>query len=281
MNTLDEIIPITYKSMAILWGCSRNKWSIVKEYRKQAQLKQYSYPIGSDDYIRWEKIKDRWADLSVRIIWACNFFKGNYGGYGNGVYNTLTHLWETMGNSIDTLIDFESYDNLQILTPISFSEEPTSEIISLEDTFENEDSIFRIDIQTEEEFQSLYKTIFNYSISDMYAGMGMGIWMDTVLDRTTVINDSDYILSIWDSLVEGSRNFLYMGRNCMAETEIESVKYFNNIETDERTRYTIRSKYIRKNEDSMISHGGIFAINKSKLTTEWQEKINNAPLEYI
>jgi hypothetical protein len=72
-----------------------------------------------------------------------------------------------------------------------------------------------------------------------------------------------------------------MGRNCMAETEIESVKYFNNIETDERTRYTIRSKYIRKNEDSMISHGGIFAINKSKLTTEWQEKINNAPLEYI
>ena len=283
MKTLKECVEIAYKSMAIIYGSTRNKWNIVLDNKEYARSKQMSYEIGSEEYIKWENIKIRWSDLSTRLSWGWHFYKGGYAGAGNGVHLLLQELYDLLGySSKDDLNYFDDYDNLQIYQPISFIEEPSQNVIDLENSFENDDDIFRTTIQDKEDFESLYKIIFNATVKDIYTGIGMGMWLDNQLDRDSATGDDpELAIAMWDMILEGSRNFLYTGRNCLADVEIESKTYFDtNILRDRKFEHTVRTKYVKNNEDSMLAVGGVFKINYDKLPEEWKNKVNMPPVSY-
>jgi len=283
MKTLKECVEIAYKSMAIIYGSTRNKWNIVLDNKEYARSKQMSYEIGSEEYIKWENIKIRWSDLSTRLSWGWHFYKGGYAGAGNGVHLLLQELYDLLGySSKDDLNYFDDYDNLQIYQPISFIEEPSQNVIDLENSFENDDDIFRTTIQDKEDFESLYKIIFNATVKDIYTGIGMGMWLDNQLDRDSATGDDpELAIAMWDMILEGSRNFLYTGRNCLADVEIESKTYFDtDILRDRKFEHTVRTKYVKNNEDSMLAVGGVFKINYDKLPEEWKNKVNMPPVSY-
>jgi hypothetical protein len=275
---LKECVEIGYKSTAISYGCARNKWSIVKELKKDAYNEQMSYEVGSDDYMYWQSIKNRWADLSTRVSWMWHFCSVGFGS-GIGVRGLLEQVYTLLGEDISNLVDFDSYDNLRILSPPTFTEVPPESVVALEEEFEDEDDVFRNGSDVELQ----YTTIFNYLLLDVYRLMAMGLWLDNQLDRDTVIGeDADLILSIWDTVIEGSRNFLFQARNCFADTEISAKMHFENASPEDiRFTHMTRAKYFKTPEYSLTAAGGLYKVNYDKLPEEWKDKVETLDLQYL
>jgi hypothetical protein len=256
-----------YKSVAIIYGSSRNKWNICKEERKEAFSKQMSFEVGTEDYSKWEKIKDRWNDLSTRLSWEFHYYGDGYGGYGNGARVLLEAVYDALGHDKSNLIDFNKYDGIKIISPLSFSEYPTDEIIALEDSFEDEDDAFR-----DGDWKDRYIRLFDSTTDDIYRMMGCALYFDSIVDKENIEGDEELALATWNLLIEGSRNFLYYGRNCLAETEINTKSYFEQ-QMNPKNKNLIRSKYISFNEHKVLTVGGVFCINYDKLPDEWKEKV--------
>jgi len=269
---IKDVTYVGYKSMAILWGISSNYWDIVKVFRKQAESKQSEYAPGSTENVRWEKIKDRWNDLAVRISWEMKYLNGSYGGYGLGVEKMLSQLWSYLGYDHKDLPAFSSYKHLPLLLPTTFKVEPPNNISSIEQQpISKEDTELRSPIRNEKEFQDRYITLFNGTVFRIYTSIGLGMWLNSVLDRDSA---DDYALDLWDIVLEGSRNFMYYSRSCLSESEASNVQYFDGKQTDTQEKMRIRAKYIRKHENTLTVNGGVYAINKSNIPEQYINSVN-------
>ena len=271
MLTMKECVERGYYSSALIYGSARNKWVIAKEHRNVAQNEQMKLDPESEEFDIKQKMKLRWSDLSTRLTWLWKFCDVGFGTNGHGVRKLLEDIYELLGEDKSNLVNFKSYDNLHILSPISFNEEPSKDIASLENEFEPEDDIFR----NNNDERELYKTMFNYMLLDVYRFMAMGVWFDEHLDRDSVIGDDrDLILSIWDIIIEGAKNFLYQARGCFADSEIETRKFFDGEdEKDIKFVYGARKKFMDAKEDTLVAAGGLYKINYSKLPQEWKDKV--------
>ena len=272
--TLKECTERGYYYSALVYGSARNKWKIVSQLRNNVQVILDTLDKDSQEFEDTQVVKNRWADVSTRLNWLWKFTSTGF-GTGESVKHLLEQIYVLLGEDVNDLVDFDSYDYLPILSPMSFTEEPPQEIKDLESVFEAEDSIFRDDSSLETQ----YFTIFNYLLLDVYRFMAMGCWLDSQLDRTNIIGDDfDLALDIWDIIIESSKNFLYQSRTCFATTEIETMKYFKNQDpADIRFMHTTKKKFLDSKEHLLAAVGGLYKINYDKLPEEWKSKVEVLP----
>ena len=74
MLSIKDCVDIVYKSTALSYGSTRNKWQIVKNIKTDYFSKQMKSVTGSEEYTKWEKLKDNWNDLSTRLSWGFHFY---------------------------------------------------------------------------------------------------------------------------------------------------------------------------------------------------------------
>lgn len=271
-----QALEIGYKAVAIIHGSTRYKWELIKQFRTDAYNLQQELPEDSEERKQAEMLKDRWSSLLTRASWFWKFCSVGFGVDGESVKELAELAYEAAGGNTANLIDFYSYDKVKIKTPLTFIAVPPDEVIALEGEFEDEE--FDVSQPTND----LYFELFQCLLLDVYRLMGVGCWLDDVLDTWPDNADVESASAIWYVIIEGAKNFLYQARSCFADTEIEARRFFNNEDvTDRITKIKVKQRYMKAKETTLMSAGGAFLINYDKLPPEWQNNVETLPAELL
>lgn len=269
-----QALEIGYKSVALIYGSTRYKWDLLKRFRSEAYDLQQSLPSGSEERKRAEMLKDRWGNLSTRASWFWKFCSVGFGVDGDGVKDLAELAYTAAGGDVNDLVDFDSFDKIQIKSPLTFIVEPPEEIISLESSFIPEP------FDLTQSIDDLYFDIFHHLLLDVYRLMGVGCWLDSVLDEESITGDKETATATWYVIIEGAKNFLYQARSCFADTEVEARGFFNNENiTDRIMKIKVKHRYMKAKENTLLCAGGAFMLNYDKLPPEWQSNVETLPAE--
>ena len=213
-----------------------------------------------------------WQDVMTRAGAAAKF-------YNTEIRVLLRSAYEYAGGDLSSLKKFK---RKRLGNPLSFSGEICSSCRTLETSFTANDEYYR---EVTVPWYEQYVRLFEGLVEDSYRTMGMGMSLTDEVDLirgdlTSV--DQERAIKTWDGIIEHSRNFLYWGRNCFADSEKFFNQQFSNIQRSRLNNLEIlvRSKYLENNERTLKSIGGLFAINRELLCEDCLALVEESPITW-
>ena len=271
--TLEDAVEVAYRSIAIGTACAKTLKQIANEPRnenRQIADRNPNNPQGAEANL----FKAAFTNLGTCASYAIRFYETGtlYPEYGS-VKDRLEKLWrDDLGNNVVDLPDWNTFANLSIAEPLTFTQRPDAATEGLQSTFVDNSSEI---LNASTPFRQQVKDCLDSMISDLWRAEGMRRWTES---EATLTGEPQAAQDEWNFIQSATAQFwIYATTQCLVKVDdqigrIDDPNFGSTGHQESLDKYMWVDSGPAGQRNDLVCAGGLYAIDQSQLTGVWNSR---------